>query len=146
VARVKATRQGIVSPRITAGTSTGFSGKQSDMTKRRNRQSTPRILPTGETLATAQSDPVFTMWAQVSPDFRRVLTMLTNERVNALNHVPMPLKQASEAMMLGIMLGWEACLSCAAKLPGGPEKAAPAEPEPTYPGNQDEKDFESLNT
>ena len=112
--------------------------------RRRNRGPAVRILPTGETLASAQSDRILTQWANVSPDFKRILTMLTNERINALVHVPVALKTATEGTMLGIMLGWEACVACLAKLPAGPERGVPPQPEAEYPPDDTEKAFDTL--
>lgn len=116
------------------------------MTAKRNRQPAARLLVTGETLATAQADATFVRWALVSPDFKRVLTLLTNERNAAIGRVPVPIKAPSEALVLGITLGYEAALATLAALTEGPPKGPPAEAPADYKSTLDEHDFDSLNT
>jgi hypothetical protein len=116
------------------------------MATKRTRQPSARLLATGESLQTWQADNVAVTWAQTSTDFRRVLTVMTNERNGALNRVPIPLKQASEGVMLGIQLGYEAALATLLSLTQGPPKPAPPEPEVNYPSEKDEHNFDQLNT
>lgn len=110
--------------------------------QRRNRRPAPEPLATGDVLATWQSNPHLIRHAQTDEHFKRVLTVLTNERINAVTRVPLMNRTPSESYLFGVQQGYEAALVTMNLMTRGPEPIQPKEPEATY--DSPEKDFDTL--
>ena len=107
------------------------------MKQRRNRQPAPKPLATGDTLETCRADPEFLRWCQQSYEFRRLVAMLTNERLNAFARAHIPLHTASEGVHLGMHLGYEAALTTLRLAQQGRDPAPPQPLEATYQSEDD---------
>jgi len=83
----------------------------------------------GITLAEWREEPVLVKWAQDTPRFRSVLTVLNNTRQDAVRTGA----AMSEARRLGIYEGYDIAISVLQLMAKGMEKEPEADDAPTYP-------------
>lgn len=103
------------------------------MKQTRNRRKAPAPHALGlVTLDQWQASKTDREWALTDPQFRRVSTVLTIERIRALDHAPLPPGSIlTEQARYGIQMGYEAALRVVEKM------ALPSDPPPPEPLDQE---------
>ncbi len=101
----------------------------------RNRVSKPSWAWSGQTALSWRSETSNVTWAQLDPNFKALVTVLTNERDKALAQ---PIPMITENRMLGRCEGYELCLATLRSLASTIEPPKPPEDEPTYPANDND--------
>lgn len=96
--------------------------------KTRQRIPKPAWSFSGLNSDTWRSDTQRLSWAQVSPDFKALLTVMINERSRVFISPP----GTTENMQLGLVRGYEVALDVLRSLAMGLEPPKGPEPAPTY--------------
>lgn len=101
------------------------------MVKTRNRQPKPAWSYGGLNAELWKSDNKRVVWAQQTPEFRDLLTVLINERRRALHQVP----QTTENRLLGKVEGYDIAINVLESLMSGMEPPKATLGNPNYPAD-----------
>ena len=100
----------------------------------RKRKTKEIVNLLGITLAEWRTDPALVKWAQDTPKFRSVLTVLHNTREEAVKSGT----AMSEARRLGIYEGYDLAISVLQLMAKGMEAEPEVEETPSYPLDSDD--------
>lgn len=88
------------------------------MTQRRNRRKSPPPAPLGlESIDQWRASAENVTWASVQPHFRRAVGVVINERINVIDHAPLPTACVlTEQARYGMAMGYEAAIRVLLKM------------------------------